>query len=95
MRPRPTTIAAKTGRKTLTIESTNPDNLINTQKLQDILHELMQKIHISEIQETHIPQDQNSKLNGYRVIRTAAEKENKSTNRKNGTTHRRRFNTNT
>ena len=33
------------------------------------------KIHIAEIQETHIPHDQNYKYNGYRIIASAATQE--------------------
>ena len=44
---------------------------------------LRNKIHIAAIQETHIPRDLDYKLNGYRIITTAAMQENKEHDRPN------------
>lgn len=72
-KPRPTTIADKTGQKTLKIASINPDNLTSQNKQNDLLHELQRrKIHIALIQETHIPHDIEIARNGYKIITSAA-----------------------
>jgi len=59
--------------KTLTIVSLNPDNLININKQNDILHELQKrKVHIAAIQDTHIPHGLDFARNGYRIITSEA-----------------------
>ena len=75
-RPRITAIANNAGLKTLPVLSLNPDRLLGTEKQKDLLRELQKhKIHIAAIQETHIPYDQNYKLNGYRIITCKAKEQ--------------------
>ena len=66
------------GNRSISIVSINPDNFI-LQKTQLGITEMLlkNKIHIAAIQETHIPRDLNYKINGYRIITTAATQENK------------------
>ena len=70
---RPQVLNMDQGNRTLSIVSINPDNLTTTESKLTVTHLLRKnKIHIAAIQETHIPHDQNYKLNGYRIITTKA-----------------------
>ena len=54
--------------KTLPIISLNPDNFFSDEKQSDILHEIQRrKIHISVIQETHIPHGLAYAKSGYGI----------------------------
>ena len=67
------------GLRTLNIASLNPDTMKETEMQQGIINELTKnKIHIAMIQETHISKDLNYKMDNYRIITSAAEK-NKET----------------
>ena len=81
---RHTTISTETGYRTLSIIPLNPDNCIPNAREEDIIHELQKReIHISAIQETHIPRGISYILNVYRVIATESRKTN-SENIKDG-----------
>ena len=74
-RPRRKTIANKPGKKTISAISLNPDNVINNEKQNGVLRELQRhKIHIAEIQETHIPHDVDPMGNRYKIPAKAAQK---------------------
>jgi len=61
------------GLRTLSIESVNPDNFIITETRQTITHALRRnRIHVSAIAETHVPNSPNYVTDGYRVITTTA-----------------------
>ena len=68
------------GQRKISISSINPDNFTSTETRLHVTHRLQQNsIHIAAIRETHIPHNLNYKLNGYRIITTAAkEKETKA-----------------
>ena len=64
------------GNRTLSIVSINPDNFTSSETRLTTTHLLRKnKIHIAAIQETHIPYDQNYKLNGYRIITCKAKEQ--------------------
>ena len=64
----------KSGYRTISVVSINPDNFISQETKLTTTHLLRKhKIHIASIQETHIPHNQNYKLNGYRIITSKAE----------------------
>ena len=66
----------KEGNRSLSIASINPDNFAHEITQTEITEMLLRKkIHIAAIQETHIPRDLNYKLNGYRIITSAAIRE--------------------
>ena len=69
-----TMISMENGLRTLNIASLNPDSMRETATQQEIVKGLAKKkIHIAEIQDTHITQDKSYMVDNYRII-TAANK---------------------
>ena len=63
----------KEGNRSLIVVSVNPDNFIQENTQWRITQMPQQnKIRISDMQEKHIQHGQNYKLNGYRIITSAA-----------------------
>ena len=59
--------------KMLRIASLNPDTFINNETRLHITNmPIMRKIHITAIQETHIPHELDYMINGYRIITSHA-----------------------
>ena len=74
--PRQTTISTQPGLRALSVISINPDNLISTERRTDIIRELQKKkrIRIAAISETQIPHGLEFLRDGYKIITSAARK---------------------
>ena len=76
---RRTLISMEDGLRTLNIASLNPDTMKEIEMQQGIINELTKnKIHIAMIQETHITKDLNYMMGNYRIITSAAERNNET-----------------